>query len=49
MLEETTITSVQVFYVYNADMEYWASVLEVWGNYYNIHSYSVDEQSFVEF
>lgn len=49
LVHETTIDGVQVFYAYNADMEYWDSVLEFEGNYYNIHSYSADEQSFIEF
>lgn len=47
--KETTINGVQIFYAYNSDMEYWDSVLEVKGNYYNVHSYSADEQGFVEF
>lgn len=49
LVNETTIGGVQVFYAYNADMEYWDSVLEFEGNYYNIHSYSADKQSFIEF
>lgn len=49
LVHETTIDRVQVFYAYNADMECWDSVLEVEGNYYNIHIYSADEQGFVEF
>ena len=49
LVEETTINGVQVFYAYNADMEYWDSVLEVEGNYYNIHIYSADEQGFIDF
>ena len=47
--KETTINGVPIFYAYNSDMEYWDSVLEVKGNYYNVHSYSADEQSFIEF
>ena len=49
LVNETTIDGVQVFYAYNTDMEYWDSVFEIDGDYYNLHSYLTDEQGFVKF
>ena len=45
----TEINGISVSYAYNADMEYWDSVVILNKNFYNIHFYSADENSFLEF
>ena len=49
LVNETTINGEQIFYAYNADMEYWDSIVEVNGNCYNILYYSTSEQDFIDF
>ena len=45
----TEINGISVSYAYNADMEYWDSVVIMNKNFYNIHFYSADEKKFFEF
>ena len=49
LVNEKAINGEQLFYAYNADLEYWDSIVEVDGNYYNILYYSASEQDFIDF
>lgn len=46
---KTEINGISVSYAYNADKEYWDSVVIINKNFYNILFYSADENSFLEF
>lgn len=46
---KTEINDLSVSYAYNADMEYWDSVVIINKNFYNILFYSTDEKNFLEF
>ena len=46
---QTEINGIPVSYAYNADMEYWDSVVVINENFYNILFYSADEKEFLDF
>lgn len=49
LTSETEINDIHVSYTYNADMEYWDSVVIINENFYNILFYSADEKEFLDF
>lgn len=49
LTSETEINGIPVSYAYNADMEYWDSVVIINKYFYNILFYSADEKEFLDF
>ena len=49
LTSKTEINGIPVSYAYNADLEYWDSVVVIKENFYNILFYSADEKEFLDF